>query len=301
VHRALAPVVALTLVACGAAGAAKAPPQPRFSIPYALEFGPDGALYIADGGFGRVLRYVQATKRRSVFARGIAEPVQMIRDGQLLYVSDIRANRVVRIDRRGRVRKLADMRAPAGLALHGSKLYVSSLESFIDAIELESGAVERIAGDGTPESTGDGGLARDAHVESPHAIAFDPAWNLYVEGAGTIRRIDAATGVITTVSRQPGSQFAIARDGTVYFTAGSPSGGTVRRLEPDGSATIIAGNGTLRPAGDRRRGTTVGMLPTDLLLTRDESALLVGQSRPFPAVRRLDLRTGVITTLVRGR
>ena len=286
--------LAVLLGACDSAGAAKQPrPQPTFAIPYALEYGPDGALYIADGGLGRVLRYDLGKKRLTVFARGVPEPAQLVSDGSALYVSEIRTNRILRIDRRGRVTKLADVRAPAGLALRSSTLYVSSLESFIVAIDLHTRAVRRIAGDGTPESSGDGRPAGEARVESPHGIEFDPEGNLYLSAGETIRRIDAATGIISTVAHVSAFQFEIAPDGTIYFVQGDPRGGRVLRLEPDGTATTIAGNGTL--AGPR------ALLPSDLLLTRDRRALLIGQTRPFPAVRRLDLRTGRLTTLVRGR
>ena len=301
-HRFVGVLLVLTLVACEAAGAAKdeAPPPPRFTLPYALAYGLDGALYIGDGGTGRILRYDFGSTRLTVFARGLRTPAHMIRSGAFLIASDLENHRVVRVDRRGRVTKLADVRAPVGVAQHGTRIFVSSLESFIVEVDLATRAVRRIAGDGTPESTGDGGPASAAQVETPHGIAADAGGNLYLDGAGTIRRIDAATGTISTVSREEAYSFEIGPDGTIWFVEGNPSGGSVRRLEPDGSATVLAGNGRLRPSADGP-GPTRGLLPADALLTPNGRALLVAQTRPFPAVRRLDLRTGRLTTLFRSR
>jgi hypothetical protein len=298
----LGALLALTLVACEAAGAAKEqrPPPPRFALPYALVYGPDGALYIGEGGAGRILRYDFGTKRLTVFARGFRTPAHVIRSGAFLIASDLENHRVVRVDRRGRVTKLVGVRAPVGLAQHGNRLFVSSLESFIVEVDLATREVRQIAGDGTPESTGDGGPASAARVETPHGIATDAQGNLYLDGGGTIRRIDAATGTISTVSREEAFSFEIGPDGTIWFVEGRPSGGSVRRLEADGSATVLAGNGTLRPGADGP-GPTRGLLPADVLLTQNGRALLVSQTRPFPAVRRLDLRTGRLTTILRSR
>jgi hypothetical protein len=291
VRRLALAVLLLAPLACSAASAVekpRPPARPTFTIPYALEYGADGALYIADGGLGRVLRYDVARKRLRVFARGLPEPAQLLRHGNVLYVSELRSNRVVRLDRLGRATTLVRVRAPAGLALRGSTVFVSSLESFIVAVDTRTGSIERIAGDGTPEATGDGGPARDAHVESPHGLAADRAGNVYLDGAGSIRRIEAATGTIETVLREPGFPCAVARDGTLYFTQGDPRfGGAVKRLLPDGRIETLVGGPNL--------------LPTDLLLTSDERAILFGQTRPFAAVRRLDLRTRAVTTVVRGR
>ncbi len=295
-------VVVLTLAGCATDGTAKGRPLPRphFTLPYSLAYGPDGALYIGDGGAGRILRYDRARTRLTVFARGFRTPAHMIRSGSFLIVTDLENHRVVRVDRRGRVTKLADVRAAVGVAQHGASEYVSSLESFIVKVDLETRVVERIAGDGTPASSGDAGPARQAQVETPHGIATDAAGNLYLDGAGTIRRIDADTGTITTVSREEAFSFEIAPDGTIYFCEGHPTGGSVRRLEHDGSATVLAGNGRLAPAADGAARTR-GLLPADVLQTPNGRALLIAQTRPFPAVRRLDLRTGRLTTILRGR
>ena len=145
-------------------------------------------------------------------------------------MSDLARNRVMRIDRRGRMTEFVRLEAPAALALSGTTLYVSSLASFIWRIDVTTRAVTRVAGNGTPESTGDGGPALDAHVKTPHGLALDADGHLYLEGGTAIRRIDAATGTITTFHREGGSPAAFARDGTLYYVQGDPRfGGAVKR------------------------------------------------------------------------
>ena len=221
----------------------------------------------------------------SVIARGFGEPVNVERteDGTL-FVTDLLRNSVVRIAR-GRATTVATIDAAVGLALRGASLYVSSLASFVSRVDVTTGAVERVAGDGTPESTGDGGPALEAQVETPHSVALDRDGNLYLEAQGSIRRIDAGTGVITTYARVDASQMTFGADGTLYFVHGDPRfGGGIGAIAPDGTV--------------RRFFRSSTFLPTDLVLTGN--ALLIGQWRPFPAIRRYDLRTRKFTTVVRG-
>ena len=70
---------------------------------------------------------------------------------------------------------------------------------FIDAL---TGKISTIAGNGTQGFAGDGGLATDAELASPEAIAVDPAGTvLYIADYGDshLRRVDLTTGIITTV------------------------------------------------------------------------------------------------------
>lgn len=61
--------------------------------------------------------------------------------------------------------------------------------------------IETIAGTGTNAHGGDGGLATQASFATPFDVAVDDAGNVYVSesGAGRVRRIDAITGIITTI------------------------------------------------------------------------------------------------------
>lgn len=69
-------------------------------------------------------------------------------------------------------------------------------------IDAASGIVTTVAGNGDRGFSGDGGPATEALLDGPDGIAVDDDGNLYVADHGNqrVRRLDAATGVITTVA-----------------------------------------------------------------------------------------------------
>jgi sugar lactone lactonase YvrE len=64
------------------------------------------------------------------------------------------------------------------------------------------GQVTAIAGDGTAGYSGDGRLAAFAELNQPNGVALDAHGNLYIADSANnvIRRVDARTGIITTVA-----------------------------------------------------------------------------------------------------
>lgn len=60
-------------------------------------------------------------------------------------------------------------------------------------------SVEIVAGDGTSGDCGDGGPAVDACLVASR-VASDAAGNLFIGGSGVVRRVDAASGVVTHVA-----------------------------------------------------------------------------------------------------
>jgi len=72
----------------------------------------------------------------------------------------------------------------------------------IRRVSAANGTISTIAGNGGAGSAGDGGPATLASLRDPYGIAFDSAGNIYVAdtGSNNVRRIDAATGFITTVA-----------------------------------------------------------------------------------------------------
>lgn len=93
--------------------------------------------------------------------------------------------------------------SPSGLALaKNGALYASEpLFGKVDRVNPD-GTLERITHFGSAGlSSGDGGPALDAVISFPISLALDAAGNLYVpDHTYRIRRIDAASGIITTIA-----------------------------------------------------------------------------------------------------
>jgi sugar lactone lactonase YvrE len=72
----------------------------------------------------------------------------------------------------------------------------------IRSLDLASGVVSTVAGTGEPGTAGDGGLAVAAQVHNPEGILVDGDDNLYIADHTNhrVRRVDGASGVITTVA-----------------------------------------------------------------------------------------------------
>jgi len=67
---------------------------------------------------------------------------------------------------------------------------------------LAAGDITTVAGNGTAGFSGDGGLATNAELHNPYALIVDGSGNLFIADAGNarVRRVDASTGIITTVA-----------------------------------------------------------------------------------------------------
>ena len=129
------------------------------------------------------------------------------------------------------------------------------------------GTIATVAGNGTAGSSGDGGPATAAAINTPHAVAVDSAGNLFIADSMSARiRKVTPNGTITTVAGTgvegfsgdggPGTAarlrnpkgLEIGPDGALYISDGLNH--RVRRLGLDGTITTIAGNGAAASAGD---------------------------------------------------
>jgi hypothetical protein len=288
---------------------------PRLRLPYDLE-ARGSALFIADGLRHQVLRLDLRAHKLTVFAgTGVAgssgdkgparkaridEPTELVfdRSGNL-YLSDFNQGRVRRISPRGIITTVARVTDVAGLAIQpdGRSLALASIDGHVRRVDLATGRLELIAGNGTATSSGDGGLATNAQVNRPHDVAYDVQGNLLVAEAGGIRRIDASTGVIDTAVKLPAFKIAPGPGGTLYLLNGGPKGGTVTQVDATGSVLRVIGTGRVSRHVDRVAIGKVGFLPSDVEPV--SGAVLISQTEPIPAIRRLASGSTMLTTFVR--
>ena len=79
-------------------------------------------------------------------------------------------------------------------------IYFTTLNSVYQL--ASSGTVTRIAGNGTPGFSGDGGPATSAQLNSPQGVAVDSSGNVYISDTGNERIRVVSKGTISTLDRK---------------------------------------------------------------------------------------------------
>jgi sugar lactone lactonase YvrE len=210
----------------------------------------------------------------------------------------------------------AQLDSPQGLALDSANnLYIADTHNHrIRKLNLTTGLIATIAGAGTPGFSGDTGPATLANLALPTALALDSANNLYLADTGNhrIRRIDAATGRITTTAGTGTQGFSGDNGPATAASIDSPQGlafdsannlyladtnnHRIRRIAiSTGRITTLAGTGTQSFSGDTGPSNAAAVaLPHGL--TIDPAGNLYLADTANHRIRRID-PTGVITTV----
>ena len=276
-------LLVLLAVTCASAVAA---PQ-RFELPYDLVVARDGTIYFPDRS--RVLTLQPSTGRVRVYRKvpGASELAGLARlESGTLYATDLPSGRILRIPRRGAVVTVATVPEPVDLVVDpaGSTLWVASIAEGVGLVRVDVAS---------------GTVGPFAALRQPHGVARTAGGDFVVHDGHAVSRVDGTTGVVTPLAKVDAFKVAVARNGTVYGATGGPSGGRIVRISPSGRVVAVAGTGRLGPHRDGR-ALAAPMLPSAVALAPDGS-LLVAQIEPVPAVRRLNLASGTISTLARGR
>ena len=172
-----------------------------------------------------------------------------------------------------------------------------------------------IAGNGAIGYSGDGGQAVNASFNNPQGIALDSAGNLYISDNQnyTIRKINAQTGVITTVAGNgfsgssgdggPATQAQLASPvgicvdaaGNIFFA--DQSNHKIRKVNAiTGIITTIAGIGTPGYNGDGITATSAKLNSPQGVALDLAGNIYIGDASNF-RVRKIIVATGFIYTI----
>ena len=215
----------------------------------------------------------------------------------------------------------AELDSPAGLALDsaGDLFIADSHNQRVREVAAATGIISTIAGTGVAGFSGDGGVATAAQLDLPTALAFDAAGNLYFADTGNhrVRRIAAATSIITTVAGNSIEAFAGDNGPAISASIDSPNGlaldasgnlyiadthnGRVREVNAvSGIISTVAGVGVAGGnvqsfGGDNGAATAAGLaLPRGLAM--DAAGNLYFADSANHRIRRIS-PTGTITTV----
>ncbi len=272
--------------------------QPRDSA-----IGPGGSLYVADTYNNRIRRVdpdgiittIAGTGSSTFGGDGgpatsasisLPHDVTVDTNGDI-YIADSKHHRIRLIDPAGtittvagtgssgfngdnRLATSAKLKHPKSVAVFGGSLYIADgMNNRIRRVDLETRLITTIAGTGVAGFSGDGGPATHAAINVPQRIAFDSVGNLYFTDTlnNRIRRVDAATGVISTVAGTGNAAFsgdgglavnaslrhprgiAVVNDDILYIA--DSENHRIREVDLDsGVITTIAGSGSRSYVGD---------------------------------------------------
>ena len=210
----------------------------------------------------------------------------------------------------------ARIASPHGSSLdrHGN-IYIADLKNDrIRKVDASTGIITTVAGTGEHGFSGDGGPATEAMLASPIAVIATAVGDLYIADHrnSRIRKVDAATGTITTVAGTgeqgfrgdggPATQAAIAlprdvaldADGSLYIADGANN--RIRKVTPDCTISTIVGTGRADYFGDGGPAHQADLsMPYSIALDSEGNLYVVdtGNRR----VRKIDKATGIITTI----
>jgi len=264
--------------------------------PYGLIIGPDGTLLFCDLDNQRIRRLNLRTRRTTTVAG----------NGQRAYAGDgggatdaaLNMPHEIQMDRAGHV-------------------YIAERDNHvIRKVDAKTGVISTFAGTGVAGFSGDGGAAARAQLRQPHSIAVDPSGRRLLIcdiGNHRIREVDFASGTIATFAgtgeRQPARDgasingtplngprtMAFDRKENLYLAL--REGNAIYRVNMK-TATMhhVAGTGEQGYAGDGGPARVARLAgPKGLACFRD---LLYVADTENHVIRRIDLKSGIITTVL---
>jgi hypothetical protein len=242
--------------------------QTRLYLPQDMTVGPDGRLYVVDWNNHRI-RVINADGTMTIVA-GIGELGPSVDDpssGRLNHPTNVAFDPMGQTDGQPIVMTIA--------AWHNSRVM---------KVQIGSEDLVDICGTGKRGFGGNNGPAEMATLDLPVAVVYDQQGNMLIADQANqmVRKVDRATDIITTIAgtghcadavnpapcvindggpatmagfrfptgqaASPGGRIALGADGSIYVA--DTENFRLRRIDPAGIASTVAGTGTWGFAGD---------------------------------------------------
>ena len=253
-----------------------------------------GDLFIADPGNNRI-REVNASNGLITTVAG---------DGTSGYSGD------------GGQATAAELSGPEGVAVDaaGNLFIADSGNTVIREVNLSTGVISTVAGNGSPGYSGDGGQATAAELDSPSGVAVDAAGDLFIADTvnDVIREVNQANGVITTVAgdgsygysgdngqataAELASPYGVTWDASGDLFIADAGNSRVRQVNlSSGVISTVAGNGSPGYSGDGAPATAAE-LDSPYGVVVDGSGDLFIADYGNSTIREVSLASGLITT-----
>lgn len=187
----------------------------------------------------------------------------------------------------------------------------------IRKIDIETGVISTVAGDATVGFSGDGGSATQAQMREPNDCILDGTGGLLIADVQDqrIRRLDIASGTMNTFAGTgekehtgdggPASEAgifgarAICVDGKGNTYVCEREGNTLRRIDPDGIITTVAGTGKQGYTGDGGPAIECEFNGPKAIRCDAEGNVLIVDTENH-AIRKYHADSGIISTVAGG-
>lgn len=212
----------------------------------------------------------------------------------------------------------AQLNGPQGLCFDklGNLIVAENENSLIRKIDLSNGLITIIAGTGTEGYFGDEGPAKLAQFNHPIKVAIDSQNNIFIldQANSVVRKIDAVSGIITTVAgkgpvgggfsgdggKATNAQFFVPLDialdklGNLYIA--DFLNNRIRKVDRiTGIISTVAGNGSSAFNGDNITATSAAMQPISVAIDSNDNIYISDFSNH--RIRKVNSQSGIVTTI----